>query len=147
MIRPFTRILKYQIFIQMCYATLATHHLFHPLSHVSFLPWNNAPHTDILDWMCCIQHNTRKLFLSSLTKSTLSSASQWKHLRKSRRVKRATKRGEKSSLNTVNARHVSVTAYQERSMRCWQQSLTDGIFHKWADWTYCHLQPRHYIKY
>lgn len=57
----------------------------------------------------------------SLTKSTRSSANQWKHLRKSSRVKRATKRGEKSSLNTVKARHVSVTAYQERSMRCWQQ--------------------------
>lgn len=53
------------------------------------------------------------------TKSTLSSASQWKHLRKSSKVKRATKRGEKSSLKTVKAKQVSVTAYQERSIRCW----------------------------
>lgn len=58
------------------------------------------------------------LTCNSLTKSTLSSASQWKHLMKSSRVKRPTKRGEKSSLNTVKARHVSVTAYQDRSIRC-----------------------------
>ncbi|TNN41083.1 hypothetical protein EYF80_048747 [Liparis tanakae] len=56
--------------------------------------------------------------LSSNAVGCIPQASQWKHLRKSRSVKRATKRGEKSSLNTVNARHVSVTAYQERSMRC-----------------------------
>lgn len=40
-------------------------------------------------------------------------------MRKSSRVKRATKRGEKSSLKTVKAKQVSVTAYQERSIRCW----------------------------
>lgn len=56
--------------------------------------------------------------LPPLTKSTRSSASQWKHLRKRRRVKRATKRGLKSSLKTVKARQVSVTAYHERSRRC-----------------------------
>lgn len=55
---------------------------------------------------------------SQLTKSTRSSASQWKHLRKRRRVKSATKRGLKSSRKTVKARQVSVTAYQERSKRC-----------------------------
>lgn len=41
-------------------------------------------------------------------------------MRKRRRVKRATKRGLKSSRKTVKARQVSVTAYQERSRRCWR---------------------------
>ncbi len=71
-------------------------------------------------------------------KSTRSSANQWKDLRNSKTVNKATNFGEKSSLqhaktlkhlnkqhiekltylNTVNARHVSVTAYHDRSIRC-----------------------------
>ena len=68
--------------------------------------------------------------LQSLTKSTLSSANQWKHLRNSNNVKRATKRGEKSSRKTVKARHVSVTAYHERSIRCWRWKKKRG---KWSE--------------
>lgn len=62
----------------------------------------------------------------ALTKSTRSSANQWKHLRKRRRVKRATKRGLKSSLKTVKAKQVSVTAYHERSRRCWDKGGDGG---------------------
>jgi len=55
---------------------------------------------------------------SVLTKSTLSSASQWKDFRNRRTVKSATNFGLKSSRKTVKARQVSVTAYHDRSMRC-----------------------------
>ena len=75
-------------------------------------------------------------------KSTRSSDNQWKLFRNSKSVNKATNLGEKSSLKikihfgqnvsstdtsksilptylkTVNARHVSVTAYQLRSTRC-----------------------------
>ena len=80
-------------------------------------------------------------------KSTRSSDNQWKLFRKSKSVNKATNLGEKSSLKktnilvkikctydvytiqnvykdnqtylkTVNAKHVSVTAYQLRSTRC-----------------------------
>lgn len=51
-------------------------------------------------------------------KSTLSSASQWKHLRKRSRAKIPTNLAFRSSLNTVKARQVSVTAYQALSIRC-----------------------------
>ena len=54
----------------------------------------------------------------TLTKSTLSSANQWNDLRKSRTVNRATNLGLKSSLKTVKAKHVSVTAYHDLSIRC-----------------------------
>ena len=54
----------------------------------------------------------------SLTKSTRSSASQWKHLRNKRNVNMVTNLGLKSSRNTVKAKHVSVMAYQLRSSKC-----------------------------
>lgn len=80
--------------------------------------WNKGLNTDGYSNILLLNETLNFPHLQSLTKSTLSSANQWKHLRNNNRVKRATKRGEKSSRNTVKARHVSVTAYQERSIRC-----------------------------
>jgi len=37
-------------------------------------------------------------------------------------VNNATKRALKSSLNTVNARQVSVITYQNFSIRCWKRT-------------------------
>jgi hypothetical protein len=63
-----------------------------------------------------------------LTKSTLSSASQWKDLRNNKIVNSATNFGLKSSLKTVNAKHVSVTAYHDLSIKCCKDdySLNDA---------------------
>lgn len=48
----------------------------------------------------------------------LETHSQWKHLRNKSRVKRETNFGDRSSRKTVKARHVSVTAYHDLSIKC-----------------------------